>query len=247
MKGLITAASVVVILMVAAIALVVINADDTATALQTDTAQQKTESTQPQTDTAEPETDGQMPEFIEERLQDLVERGFVTQEQLDEMERRFREHEPWNGELPEDFNPGHFKGPGFGPQYGPHGFGFFGEDEDLMGLFGVTPEELMDALGEGTPPIDIIDDPDAFVDSLVDLMEEGLNRAVEEGHLTQAEADELIAEARSHAEAFIYGEGFEGEGFLGPRGPRDFGGFDFREYGPHGRFDADAEPAGYST
>jgi len=264
MKGLITAATVLVILMVAAIALVVINADDTATALQTETAQPQTESTQPQTETAEPETDGQMPEFMEERLQDLVERGFITQEQLDEMEGRFgehgpwngelpegfdpeqlrerlREHGPWNGELPEGFDPEQFMGPGFGR----HGFGFFGGNEDLMGLLGVAPEEMMDAMAEGTPLSDAIEDPDAFVDSLVGLMEEGLNQAVEEGHLTPAEAEDLLAEARSHAKAFINGEGFEGKGFMGPRGP---GGFhDFGHFGPHHGEDADTATAGYSV
>lgn len=266
MKGLITAATVVVILMVAAIALVVINADDTATALQTETAQPQTERAQPQTETAEPETDGQMPEFMEERLQDLVERGLVTQEQLEDMERRFREHEPWIGGLPEDFNPEqfrerfrehrpwtgeipedidpeHFMGPGFEP----HGFWFFGRDEDPVNLFGLTPEELMDALADGTPLVDIIEDPDEFLDSLIGPLEERLREAVDEGRLTQAEADELIAEARSHAEAFLNGEVFEGERFMGPRGPRGFGGFDFGGYGPHGRLDADAEPAGSSA
>jgi len=250
MKGLIIAASVVVFLLVAAIALVVINADDQATALQSETT--------------EPETEVPLPKFTEERLQDLVERGFVTQEQLDEMEGRFRDHGPWNGELPEGFDPEQLRerlrehGPwndelpeGFdpeqhmGPGSGPRGFGFFGGDEDLQGLLGVTPEEMMDALAEGTPLIDIIEDPDAFVDSLVGLMEEGLNKAVEEGHLTEAEADDLLAEARSHAEAFINGERFEGEGFfMGPRGPRGSAGFG--EFGPHGRFDADTESAGYS-
>jgi len=267
MKGLITAATVVVILMVAAIALVVINADDTATALQTETAQPQTESAQPQTETAEPETDGQMPEFMEERLQNLVERGLITQEQLDEMERRFREHEPWNGELPEDFDPEHFRerfrehrpwngeipedidpehfmGPGFEP----HGFWFFGRDEDPVNLFGLTPEELMDALADGTPLVDIIEDPNEFLNSLIGPLEERLREAVDEGRLTQAEADELIAEARSHAEAFLNGEGFEGERFMGPRGPRGFEGlWRFGEFGPHGRFDADAEPAGSSA
>jgi len=257
MKGLIIAASVVVSLLVAAIALVVINADDQATALQTET-------TQPQTETTEPETEVPLPKFMEERLQDLVERGFIAQEQLDDMERRFREHAPrngelpdgfdpeqfrerfrehapWNGELPEGFDPERFMGPGFGP----HGFGFFGGDEDLMGLLGVTPEELMNALANGTPLTDIIDDPEAFVDSMVGRMEEGLNQAVESGLLTQAEADELIAEARNHAEAFINGAAFESEGFMGPRGPG--GSHDFGHFGPHHGEGADAAAAGYSV
>lgn len=272
MKGLITAASVVVILIVSAIALVVINADDTATASQTET-------TQPQTDTTVPETDVPMPDFMEERLQDLVERGFITQEQLDEMEGRFRghgrrngelpdgfdpehfmEHGPWNGELPEGFDPEQFMGHGpwngelpddfdtehfMGDGFGPHGFGFFGEDEDLTDLLGLTPEELLDALADGTPLTDIIDDPEAFVDSMVSLMEEGLNQAVESGRLTQAEADQLIAEARSHAEAFVNGEGFHSEGFMRRRGPGGFHGFG--DFGPHHRDDADAATAGYSA
>jgi hypothetical protein len=251
MKGLITAASVVVILIVSAIALVVVNANDTATASQTETTV--------------PETDVPMPGFMDERLQDLVDRGFITQEQVDEMEGWFRGHGRWNGELPDGFDPEHFmghgpwsgelpddldveqfKGHGFGPHgFGPHGFGFFGEDEDLTDLLGVTPEELMDALADGTPLTDIIDDPEVLVESMVSLMEEELNQAVEAGHLTQAEADQLIAEARSHAEAFVNGEGFDGEGFMRRRGPGGFHGFG--GFGPHHGEDADAATAGYSA
>jgi hypothetical protein len=224
---------------------------------------------------------------MDERLQDLVDRGFITQEQLDEIEGWFGEHRPWNGELPEDFDPKEFREryrehapwngelPEYfdpeefrerysehapwngelpedfdleefkGPRFGPHEFRFFGGDqEDLESLFGVTPDELMDALAEGIPPMDIIEDPEAFLDSLLGPIEEQLNRAVEEGALTQAEADELIEAARSRAEAFINGEPFEGERFMGPRGPHDFGGFwHFGEFGPHGRSNADSETA----
>jgi hypothetical protein len=265
MKGLITAASVVVILIVSAITLVVINANDTATASQTETTR--------------PQTDVPVPDLMEERLQDLVERGFITQEQLDEMEGWFRGHGPWNGELPEGFDPEHFMGhgpwngelpdgfdpegfmghgpwngdlpDGFDPEhlmgdgFGPHGLGFFGGDGDLTDLLGITPEELADALAEGTPLTDIVDDPDAILDSLVGLMEEGLNQAVEAGQLTQAEADRLIAEARSHAEAFINGEGLHNEGFMRRRGPGGFHGFG--DFGPHHRDGAEAATAGYSV
>ena len=108
MKGLTIAASVVVVLLVSAIGLVIINADDAATASQTETAQSpttqpETTTTQPQTEITEPESEAKgpeadvpLPDFVEERLQDLVERGFITQEQLDEIEERFREHRPWN-------------------------------------------------------------------------------------------------------------------------------------------------------
>ena len=265
MKGLTIAASVVVVLIVSAIVLVVINADDTATASQTETTVA--------------ESEAPLPEMMDERLQDLVDRGLITQEQLDEMEGWFRGHGRWNGELPEGFDPEHFMGhgprngelpEGFDPEHfmghgprngelpngfdpehfmghglGPHGFGLFGGDEDLTDLLGLTPEELLDALADGTPLTDIIDDPGAFVDSMVSFMEEGLNQAVEAGRLTQAEADQLIAEARSHAEAFVNGEGFHSEEFMGRRGPGGFHGFgDFGS--PHGD-DADAAAAWYSV
>lgn len=250
MRRLIIAASVVVVVMISAIALVVINADDTATASQTDATQ--------------PETEEPLPEFMEQRLQDLVERGFITQEQLDEMEgwfhwrgpqnrelpedhdperfrERFRGHPPWNGELPDGFDFEHF----MGPESGPHHFGFLGGNEDLTDLLGVTPEELMDALAEGTPLIDIIEDADAFVDSVVESVEDALNEAVESGLLTQAEANELIAEARSQAQAFLNGEGFHGREFLGGHGS---GGFhSFGHFDPHHREHADAATAGYSA
>ena len=253
MKGLITAASVVVILIVSAIALVVINTNDTATASQTET-------TQPQAETTVPETDVPMSDFMEERLQDLVERGFITQEQLDEMDGWFRKHGRWNGELPDGFDPEHFMGHGpwngdlpddfdtehfMGDGFGPHGFGFLGGDGDLTDLLGITPEELADALAEGTTLTDIVDEPDALLDSLVGLMEERLNQAVEAGQLTQAEADQLIAEARNHAEAFINGEGLHSEGFMRRRGPGGFHGFG--DFGPHHGDDTEAATAGYSV
>jgi len=246
MNRLIIAASVVVVLIVSAISLVVVNANDPATALQTEIT--------------EPETEAPMPEMMEEHLQDLVERGFITQEQLDEMEGRFHGRGPWIGELPEGFDPDHFMehGPrngelpeGFNPEefmghgFGPHEFWFFGGDGDLMDLLGVGPEELMDALAGGTPLTDIIDDPKAFVDSIVDRMEEGLNQAVESGHTTREEADEILAEARSHAEAFVNGEALDGDGFMGRRGPGSFHGFG--DFGPHHQNDADAATAGHSV
>ena len=246
MKGLITAASVVVILIVSAIALVVVNANNTATASQTETTV--------------PETEVPMPGFMDERLQDLVDRGLITQEQLDEMEGLFRGHGRWNRELPDGFDPEHFMGHGpwngelpddldaerfKGHGFAPHGFGFFGEDEDLTDLLGLAPDELMDALADGTPLTDIIDDPEALVDSMIGHMEEELNQAVEAGHLTQAEADQLIAEARSRAEAFVNGEGPHNEGFMRRHGPGGFHGFG--DFGPHHRGSADAAAAGYSA
>lgn len=273
MKGLTVAASVAVILMVSAIALVIANADDTATASQAETAQAntntaepettttepQTESTEPETESAEPEAGRSRPGFMEERLDDLLERGFITEEQLDEIDGWFREHPPWHGELPEDFDPEEFRerfrdhAPWDGelpeeflaPGSGPHGFGFFHGHEDLMGMLDLTPEELMDALAEGTPLVDLIDNPEAFLDSLLAPMEERLDRAVEEGRVTQAEADELIQEARNRAEAFINGEVAEGEWFMRRRGFWGFGGFG--ESGPHNRAGSEAEPAGASA
>lgn len=205
MKGLIVAASVAVILMISAIALVIINADDTATATQTETTEPQATTTRPPTKVTAPEAESAEPE-------------------AESAEPETRRHHRWDGGLPDEFQA---------PRFGPHGFWFFHGHEDLLGLLDVTPEELMDALAEGTPLIDVIDDPEAFLDSLLAPMEERLNQAVEEGHLTQSEADELLAEARTRAEAFINGEVAEGGWFMGPRGPRGFG--DFGEFGPHNR------------
>jgi hypothetical protein len=256
MKGLTIAAGVAVILMVSAIAVVIVNADDTATASQTATAQPDTTTTLPKAESAEPESGPPLPGFVEERLDVLLERGFITEEQLDEIDAWFREHPRWDGELPEDFDPKEFRErfrehpPWDGelpeeflvPRSRPQGFGFFRGHEDLMGMLDLTPEQLMDALAEGTPLVDLIDDPEAFLDSLLAPIEERLDRAVEEGRVTQAEADELIQEARNRAEAFINGEAAEGEWFIGRRGPRGFGGFG--ESGPHSRRGSTAEPAG---
>jgi hypothetical protein len=278
MKRLIFAASAAVIVIVVAIAVVITTSNHTATATQAESTKPETETTQPestQPETEKPETEKPetekpeatesgpevpLTEMMEERLQDLVDRGFITQEQLDEMEgwlhdrgpgngefpegldlERFSERGPWNGRLHDNGDPERF----LERELGPRGFGFLGRDEAITDLLGLTPEELMEALAEGTPLADIVDDADALVDSIVGPLQERLDRAVESGDLTEAEASELIAEARSRAEAFINGERLDGEGFLRQRGPSGFrgsGGF-----GPHRGDDADAETTGYAA
>ncbi len=201
------AAAAVLVLITAAIATV--NIPDVAIA-------QETEET-------EPETDATTPSTLEEVLQDLVEDNVITQDQADAVTEALRDaapfyhHGPSAEGKPEDFE-GHRFWLGF-HGFGLHGFGFFGA-ESLEELTGLTSEELREALADGQALAYIVDDPQALIDAIVAQTEERLQAAVDAERLTQEEADELLAQAREQAEAFVNGEGgFIGRGFK----PRGFG------------------------
>lgn len=188
-------------------------------------------------------------EDIAGQLEGILEDTPQLEDILEDITKQFADEAPWDMKLPEGFDSDSFDSKDFVPHmlwgrdipkdldpdmFGecfpvPKGFGFFGDEETATDLFGMTPEELAGAMADGTPLTDLIEDPEALIDSIVEQMSEGLSEAVESGLMTQDEADELIAQARAHAEALITGEEFDfgGFGFMNGRG---FGG----GFGPFG-------------
>ncbi|HSJ49798.1 MAG TPA: hypothetical protein VLA90_00740 [Actinomycetota bacterium] len=75
---------------------------------------------------------------------------------------------------------------------------------------GIDAAELFAALRDGETIAEVAGrhgvDPDDVVDAVVAAFREHLDRAVEEGWLTEEEADERATELRERAEAFVNGE-----------------------------------------
>jgi hypothetical protein len=83
---------------------------------------------------------------------------------------------------------------------------------------GIDAEELRAALEDGQTPAEVAEANGVsraeLVDAIVANIDEHLDQAVEDGHLTEAEADERRAEAEERANAIADGERPEH-----PRGP----------------------------
>lgn len=111
-------------------------------------------------------------------------------------------------------------GPGFGP--GPHrGPGLhFGRDLDAAAAFlGLSESELRTALRNGKTLAQIAGDRgksvDELVDSLVAAATKRLDAAVQDGRLTKAQRDELVAGLKERTTALVNGTRPEGLGFRG--------------------------------
>lgn len=141
-------------------------------------------------------------------LDGLVDEGVITQDQADTVEERFRQRREENGRR------------GFGHRHRGHLFGGEETREEILDLLGVDAETLRERLADGETIADIAgDDLDAVVDLLVDNAEERLAAAVENGRLTQEEADEKAADLEERIEERL--ESGPPEGRRG--GPRGFG------------------------
>ena len=94
--------------------------------------------------------------------------------------------------------------------------------DTLAETIGIDVEELRAALEDGQTPAEVAEDNgvsrDDLVDAIVADINEHLDQAVEDGHLTEAEADERRADADEHANAIADGERPEGMR-PGPGGP----------------------------
>jgi len=92
----------------------------------------------------------------------------------------------------------------------------------LAEAIGIDAEELRTALEEGQTPAEVAEANGVsraeLVDAIVADMNEHLDQAVEDGHLTEAEAQERRADAEEHAQAIADGERPEGRGPGGPGG-----------------------------
>lgn len=96
--------------------------------------------------------------------------------------------------------------------------------ETIAEALDVEPEGLRTELQEeGATLVDIITSNDGDVDEIKALLvteaTEHINQAVEDGKLTQAEADEKLAGLDEHVDELLNGE-FECSGKGGPRGNR---------------------------
>lgn len=140
----------------------------------------------------------------ETRLQEAVDAGRLSEEQVDQMLERLAEELPERLEQPWQMG-------GFGP----FGEGFWTMYDEVAEALGLTPEALFSELHDGKSLEEIAEaqgvEMEAVRDALEaargELMQEAIARAVENGRMTQEQADWLL-------------EGIE-QGFL-PRG-RGFG------------------------
>jgi polyhydroxyalkanoate synthesis regulator phasin len=121
-------------------------------------------------------------ERIRAALQDLVDAGTITTEQADAVAAHLAEQLPARG--------GHRGGR-------PGGHGAF-DGEVVAGLLGITPEALRDALRDGSSISELAEangvEIQTVIDALVAEAREHVQLAVTAGRLTQAEADEKLAD-----------------------------------------------------
>jgi hypothetical protein len=125
---------------------------------------------------------------LRENLQGLVDEGTLTTEQADRVAEFMIENRPDRGE----------GGPHFGGRHGRGGPGGIGADGEVAEFLGLTPEELREQLQAGATLESLLpagSTVDELVAVIIDDLEEHLADGVEDGRLTQAEADEKLAEA----------------------------------------------------
>ena len=154
---------------------------------------------------------------IREALAPLVTEGTITEAQLDAVVAALEAARPERGPR------GGARGPAL---------------DTVAEALGTTPEAVRDALRAGTSIADQAAaagvDTSTVVDALVAEMSAKLAAAVEEGRLTQEEADAKLAEAPDKITAMLEATGPVG----GPRGHHRRGGFAGR-----GGVEGSAEPA----
>jgi hypothetical protein len=125
---------------------------------------------------------------VREHLQPLVDEGTLDDAQADRVAEFMIENRPERGD----------RGPGVGGRHGHGGRGGIWADGEVAEFLGLTQEELRDAL-QGGATLESLLPEGATVDQLVTIMvddlEEHLADGVEDGRLTQAEADEKLAGA----------------------------------------------------
>jgi hypothetical protein len=159
---------------------------------------------------------------LENRVDDAMAAGRLTEEQGEELKERIESQEyPLLG----GFGLGRHGGPGR------HGFRHL---DAAATYLGTTEDELRDELEEGKTLAEVAEDEGKSVDGLVAalLAEEtkAIGQAVLDGRLTQAQADRILESAKERVTDLVNGElRGRGHGFGGPRGAF--------ESGPHHRGD----------
>jgi ribosomal protein S20 len=161
---------------------------------------------------------------LENQIDEAVEDGRLTEEQADRLEERLE-----SSDYPPLFGAGH----GFGP--GRHGHpGGLGVLEAAASYLGMTEEELREALGDETLG-EIAKEKGktaaGLVDELVATQTKRIDEALDEGRLTDEQADRLKAGLEERMQSLVDGDFrarhgmrhrfWPGSGF--PRGPPAFG------------------------
>ena len=169
-------------------------------------------------------TKGQRPDpkaHIEEALKPLVDDGTLTQAQADKVADALIAARPERGPGgPGGDGPGH-KGPG-----GKGGFGMRGGAglDAVAKALGLTVDELRTELGKGSSIAEIAKakgvDVAKIVDAAVADATTKIDEQVANGRITQAQADERIAQLKERITAMINGERPAG---LPGRGPGGWG------------------------
>jgi polyhydroxyalkanoate synthesis regulator phasin len=164
---------------------VVAQQDDGTDTTTDDTTDSTTDDTTDATDDGagdETTANGERGERIRAALQDLVDDGTITTEQADAVATHLAEQLADHGG----------RGPG-----GRHGHGAF-DGEVVADLLGITPEALRDALRDGSSIAELAEangvEIQTVIDALVAEAREHVELAVTNGRLTQAEADEKLAD-----------------------------------------------------
>ena len=144
---------------------------------------------------------------LAEVLAPLVEDGTITQAQADAVSEAIQEARP-------EGQRGH-RGPGKGIRGG----------EAAAEALGISTDELREALRDGATIAEVAAlqgvDVQSVIDAMVAEAEERIAEAVENGRLTQEEADEKLAELTEKVTDVVNNGRPEGEG---PRGPGGRGG-----------------------
>ena len=153
-------------------------------------------------------------DWAKSALDPLVAKGTITQAQEDAILAALQAAHP--------DHDGH-GGPGRG-----HGGPGFGNLDAAAKALGMTADELRTALQGGKSLADVAQakgvDPAKVVDALVAELKAHLDSEVASGEHTRAEADRILADARTRITDFVNGKApAGGPGFGGP-GPGGFGG-----------------------
>jgi hypothetical protein len=148
-------------------------------------------------------------EALENRVDEAVAAGRLTDEQGEELKEKLESEEvPLLGGL----GHGHHRG------LGRHGFGNL---ETAASFLDMNEAELRDELEEGKTLAEVAEDEGKSVDGLVAALvadeTNALAQAVLDGRLTQAQADRIAENAKERATDLVEGE-------LGARGNGRFGG-----------------------
>jgi hypothetical protein len=151
---------------------------------------------------------------LSNRVDAAVEAGRLSKEEGDALKARIN-----SGQFPLFGGPHRHFGR-FGPGF-PHGPRH--DLADAAEYLGMTTAQLRAQLNQGKTLAQVARDRDKSVDGLVDNLVEAkkarIEEAVEDGRLTRAQADEILADVEEHVADLVKNGRFEFRFRDGPRGP----------------------------